>query len=102
MWTMKHRRILMSCTHTSHYWTVCFFFRIEKTKSLSSKNKFKATFYLNHNDNSAKTHHKDTWNNLFFFKFYEQGDNKNKQKKPQRSIPNTLPRWIQIVNIVIH
>lgn len=25
---------------------------------LSSKNKFKATFYLNHNDNSAKRHHK--------------------------------------------
>lgn len=32
----------------------------EKTKSLSSKNKFKVTLYLNHNDNSAKTHHKDT------------------------------------------
>lgn len=35
-----------------------FFFSEEKTKIQSSKNKFKATFYLNHND-TAKTHHKD-------------------------------------------
>lgn len=46
-----------------HITLLDFFFLEEKTKGLSWRNKFKVTFYLNHNDNSAITHHKD--NKLF-------------------------------------
>lgn len=52
----------------------------EKTKSLSSKNKFKATLYLNHNDNCAKTHHKGTYYNHFFL-MNNVTIKTNKQKK---------------------
>jgi len=54
MWTMEHRRILMTWTKrhgTGHD------FAGAKTKS--KLRIFKATFYSNHDNSSAKTHHED-------------------------------------------
>lgn len=65
MWTMRHRILMNSA-----------FLREEKKSPKSSKNIFKATFYLRHSD-TANAHRKD----------------KKHKEKPQRPIPDTL-HWV--------